>query len=63
MSQPQPDIPTKKVVGGEEPLLSEDKPVWASDPATPVVQMEMGGQEQVQSAAETGTSAKPKAPS
>ena len=51
------------MVGGEEPLLAEDKPVGASDPATPVVPMEIGGQEQAQSAAEPGTGAKPKVPS
>ena len=60
LSQPQPDVPTKKVVGGEEPLLAEDKPIRASDPTTPVVPMEIGGQEQAQSAAEPGTGAKPK---
>ena len=61
--QPQPDVPAKKVVGGDEPLPVEDKPVGASDPATPVVLMEIGGQEQAQPVAETGTGAKPKAPS
>ena len=61
--QPQPDVPVKKVVGGDEPLPAEDKPVGASDPATPVVPMEIGSQEQAQPVAETGTSAKPKAPS
>ena len=60
-SQPQPNVPAKKVASGDEPV--EDKPVGASDPATPVVLMEIGGQEQVQPVAETGTSAKPKAPS
>ena len=61
--QPQPDVPAKKVEGGDEPLPAEDKPVGASDPATPVVPMEIGGQEQAQPVAETGISAKPKAPS
>ena len=61
--QPQPDVPTKKVVGGDAPLPVEDKPIGASDPATPVVPMEIGGQEQVQPVAETGIGAKPKAPS
>ena len=51
------------VVGGDEPLPAEDKPIGASDPATPVVPMEIGGQEQAQSVAEISTSAKPKAPS
>ena len=37
--QRQPDVPTKKVVGGDEPLPAEDKSVGASDPATPVVPM------------------------
>ena len=41
----------------------EDKPIGTSDPATPVVPREIGGQEQAQPVAETGTSAKPKAPS
>ena len=63
LSQPQPDVPTKKVLGGEEPLQAEDKSVGASDPATPVVLMEIGGQEQAPSAAEPGTGAKPKVPS
>ena len=61
--QPQPSAPTKKVVGGDKPLPAEDKPGGASDPATPVVPMEIGGQEQAQPVAETGTGAKPKAPS
>ena len=61
--QPQPDVPAKKVVGSDEPLPVEDKPIGASGPATPVVPMEIGGQEQVQPVAETGTGAKPKAPS
>ena len=51
------------MVGGDKPLPAEDKPVGASDPATPVVPMEIGGQEQAQPVAETGTGAKPKAPS
>ena len=58
--QPQPDVPAKKVVGGDEPLPAEDKPVGTSDPATPVVPMEIGGQEQVQPVAETGTRCKTK---
>ena len=61
--QPQPDVPAKKVVGGEEPLPVEDKPVGASDPATSVVLMEIGGQEQAPPVAETGIGAKLKAPS
>ena len=61
--QPQPDVPVKMVVGGDEPLPAEDKPVGASDPATPAVLMEIGGQEQAQSVAEISTGAKPKAPS
>ena len=61
--QPQPDFPAKKVEGGDEPLPAEDKPIGASDPATPVVLMEIGGQEQVQPVAETGIGVKPKAPS
>ena len=63
MSQPQPSAPAKKVVGGDKPLPAENKPGGASDPATPVVPMEIGGQEQAQPVAETGTAAKPKAPS
>ena len=63
MSQPQPSAPAKKMVAGEKPLAAEDKPGGASDPATPVVPMEIGGQEQAQPVAETGTGAKPKAPS
>ena len=51
------------VVGGNEPVPAEDKPVGTSDPATPAVLREIGGQEQVQPVAETGTGAKPKAPS
>ena len=45
------------------PLLAEDKLVGTSDPATPAVPMEIGGQEQAQPVAETGIGAKPKAPS
>ena len=59
LSQPQPDIPTKKVVGGKEPLPAEDKPGGARDPAP----MELGGQEQAEPVAETSAGAKPKAPS
>ena len=59
--QPQPNVPVKMVVGGDEPVPAEDKPVGTSDPATPAVPMEIGGQEQAQPAAETGTGAKPKA--
>ena len=59
--EPQSDVPAKKVVGGDEPLPVEDKPIGASDPATSVVPMEIGGQEQAQPVAETGTGAKPKA--
>ena len=63
MQQPQPTAPAKKVVGGDKPLSAEDMPIGASDPATPVVPMEIGGKEQTQPVAETGTGAKPKAPS
>ena len=49
------------VVGGDEPLPAEDKPVRTSDPTTPTVPMEIGGQEQAQPVAEIGTGAKPKA--
>ena len=59
--QPQPDVPVKMVVGGDEPLPAEDKPVGASDPATPAVPMEIGGQEQAQSVAEISAGVKPKA--
>ena len=62
-SQPQSNVPVKMVVGGDEPLPAEDKPIGTSDPTTPAVLMEIGGQEQVQPVAEIGTSAKPKAPS
>ena len=51
------------VVGGDEPVPAEGKPARTSDPATPAVLMEIGGQEQAQPVAETGTGAKPKAPS
>ena len=51
------------VVGGDTPLPAEDKPVWTSYPSTPAVLMEIGGQEEVQPAAEIGTGVKPKAPS
>ena len=61
--QPQCSAPAKKVVGGDKPLPVEDKPGRASDPATPVVPMEIGSQEQVQPVAETRTGAKPKASS
>ena len=61
--QPQSNVPVKMVVGGDEPVPAEDKPVWTSDPATPAVPMEIGSQEQVQPVAETGTGGKPKAPS
>ena len=40
LSQPQPDVPTKKVVGGKEPLPAVNKPSRASDPATPRVPVE-----------------------
>ena len=63
LSQPQPDVPTKKVVGGKEPLSAVDKPGGASDPAAPMVLMELGGQRQVEPVAETSAGAKPKAPS
>ena len=61
--QPQSNVPVKMVVGGDEPVPAEDKPVGTSDPATPAVPMEIGSQEQVQPVAETGTGVKPKAPS
>ena len=61
--QPQPNVPVKMVVGGDEPVPAEDKPTGTSDPATPVVPMEIGSQEQAQPVAETSTGAKPKAPS
>ena len=61
--QPQPNVPVKMVVGGDEPVPVEDKPTGTSDPATPVVPMEIGSQEQAQPVAETGTGAKPKASS
>ena len=51
------------MVGGDASLPVEDKPVGASDPATPAVPIETGGQEQMQPVAEIGTGAKPKAPS
>ena len=62
-SQPQPNVPVKMVVGGDALLPAEDKPVGTSDPSTPVVPMEIGGQEEAQPAAEIGTGVKPKAPS
>ena len=62
-SQPQPNVPVKMVVGGDVPLPAEDKPIGTSDPSTPAVPMEIGGQEEAQPAAEIGTSVKPKAPS
>ena len=61
--QPQPNVPVKMVVGGDAPVPAEDKPTGTSDPATPAVPMEIGSQEQTQPVAETGTGAKPKAPS
>ena len=63
MPQAQPGIPAKKEVGSDKPLPAEYKPIGASDPATPVVPVEIGSQEQVQPVAEAGTAAKPKAPS
>ena len=62
-SQPQPTVPVKMVVGGDEPLPGEDKPIGTSDPTTPAVPMEIGSQEQAQPVAEISTAAKPKAPS
>ena len=44
--QPQSSVPIKMVVVGDEPVSGEDKPVRTSDPATPAVPMEIGGQEQ-----------------
>ena len=61
--QLQPNVPVKMVVGGDEPVPAEGKPAGTSDPATPVVPMEIGGHAQAQPVAETGTGAKPKAPS
>ena len=46
--QPQPNVPVKMVVGGDEPVPVEDKPIGTIDPATPVVPMKIGGQEQAQ---------------
>ena len=61
--QPQPNVPSQMVVGGDEPVPAEDKPIGTSAPTTPVVPMEIGSSEPVQPVAETGTDAKPKAPS
>ena len=61
--KPQPKVPVKMVVGGDEPVPAEDKPAGTSDPATPAVLMEIGGQEQAKPVVETSTGAKPKAPS
>ena len=61
--KPQPKVPVKMVVGGDEPVPVEDKPAGTSDPATPVVPMEIGSQEQAQPVVEAGTGAKPKVPS
>ena len=63
MPQPQSSVPVKMVVVGDEPVSAGNKPVGTSDPATPAVPMEIGGQEQAQPVAETGTGVKPKAPS
>ena len=66
MSQSQPDVPAENVTGGDAPSPVEDKPVGASDPATPAVLIETGkdhDQEQAQPVAVTGIGAKPKAPS
>ena len=63
LSQPQPSVPIKKVVGGKEPLPAVDKPGGANDPATPMVLMELGSQEQAEPVAETSAGVKPKAPS
>ena len=41
--QPQPNVPIKMVVGGDEPVPVEDKPIGTSDPTTPAVPMEIGG--------------------
>ena len=62
-SQPQPNVPVKMMLGGNEPVPVEDKPTGTSDSATPAVPMEIGSQEQAQPVAETGTGVKPKAPS
>ena len=61
--QPQPNVPVKRVVGGDALLPVEGKPVGNSDPSTLAVPMEIGSQEEAQPAAEIGTGAKPKAPS
>ena len=63
MPQPQPNVPTEKVVGVMRHYSWRTSSIGASDPATPVVPMEIGGQEQAQPVAETGIGAKPKAPS
>ena len=65
-SQSQPDVPTEKVTGVDAPSPVKDKPVGASDSATPTVPIETGkdhDQEQAQPVAVTGIGAKPKAPS
>ena len=65
-SQSQPYVPTEKVTGGHAPSPVEDKPVGASDPATPMVPIETGrhqDQKQAHPVADTGIGAKPKAPS
>ena len=61
--QPQPNVPAQMVVGGDEPVPAEDKPIGTSDPTTPAMLMEIGSLERVQPVAETSTGAKPKAPS
>ena len=65
-SQSQPNVPAEKVIGGDAPPPVEDKPVGASDPATPAVPIETGrdqDQKQAHPVADTGIGAKPKAPS
>ena len=42
--QSQANVPVKMVVGGDEPVPAEDKPAGTSDPVTPAVPMEIGGQ-------------------
>ena len=63
MSQSQPDVPAEKVTGGDAKSPMEDKPVRASDPATPTVPIETGKDHDKEQAHDTGIGAKPKAPS
>ena len=63
MSQSQPDAPAEKVTGGDAPSSMEEKPVGASDPATPAVPIETGKDHDKEQSHDTGIGAKPKAPS